>query len=206
MCKCPLISKALFHLQELKEGQNRVFVDSAPEFGIPDVGMFEFSDIDVILISNYTTMLGLPYITEETGFRGAVFATEPCLQFGRLFMEETIEYIERSSHSQRRASRWKGVVKSLPPPLCDAHNPRAWRTIYSRAQMESCLNKVQLVGFSEKKDVFGLLSVSPISSGYCLGSSNWIISTGFEKIGYVSGSSTLTTHPRPMDQVRLWDH
>ena len=69
--------------------------------------------------------------------------------------------------------------------------------------MESSLSKVTLVGFSEKKDVFGLLTVSPISSGYCIGSSNWVITSGYEKIAYVSGSSSLTTHPRPMDQSPL---
>lgn len=42
-----------------------------------------------------------------------------------------------------------------------------------------------------------------MSSGFCLGSSNWIISSKHEKIAYVSGSSTLTTHPKPMDQVAL---
>ena len=35
-----------------------------------------------------------------------------------------------------------------------------------------------------------------VSSGYSLGSCNWIIHSGFEKIAYVSASSTLTTHPR----------
>ncbi len=49
--------------------------------------------------------------------------------------------------------------------------------IFSREEMESCLSRVTLVGYSEKKDIFGLLEVSPASSGYCLGSSNWIISS-----------------------------
>lgn len=42
-----------------------------------------------------------------------------------------------------------------------------------------------------------------VSSGYCLGSSNWVLSSGHEKIAYVSGSSTLTTHPRPINQFAL---
>lgn len=49
------------------------------------------------------------------------------------------------------------------------------------------------------QDVYGALQVVPASSGFCLGSSNWIITTDYEKIVYLSGSSTLTTHPRPMD-------
>lgn len=51
--------------------------------------------------------------------------------------------------------------------------------------------------------MYGGLQVIAVSSGYCLGSSNWIMSTEHEKIAYVSGSSTLTTHPRPMDQAAL---
>jgi integrator complex subunit 9 len=46
------------------------------------------------------------------------------------------------------------------------------------------------------QDVFGALTVTPVSSGYCLGSSNWLIASPFEKVAYVSGSSTLTTHPK----------
>ena len=68
-------------------------------------------------------MLALPFITESTGFKGRVYATEPTMTFGRLFMEETIEYVERSSKGQR-ASRWKAVCKALPSPLCDAENPQ----------------------------------------------------------------------------------
>ena len=172
-------------------------------------------------------MLALPFITEGTGFKGRVYATEPTMTFGRLFMEETIEYVERSSKGQR-ASRWKAVCKALPSPLCDAENPQvvwslnklaylddildkienssfqSWRTIFSREKLESCLSKVTLVGYSEKIDVFGLVQVSPVSAGICIGSSNWIIASESSgvRIGYVSGSSTLATHPKPFDKVR----
>lgn len=36
-----------------------------------------------------------------------------------------------------------------------------------------------------------------------MGSSNWLISCDHEKVAFVSGSSTLTTHPRPMEQATL---
>jgi hypothetical protein len=46
-----------------------VLVDSEPEFLAPHPEFFNWADIDAILISNYTCMLALPYITEKTGFR-----------------------------------------------------------------------------------------------------------------------------------------
>jgi hypothetical protein len=60
-----------------------VFVDSAPEFFPPQPKIIDFSEVDVILISNYLCMLALPFITEGTGFAGVVYATEPTLQIGR---------------------------------------------------------------------------------------------------------------------------
>jgi len=59
-------------------------VDSAPEFFPPQPKIIDFSEVDVILISNYLCMLALPFITEGTGFAGVVYATEPTLQIGRL--------------------------------------------------------------------------------------------------------------------------
>lgn len=69
--------------QELKECGGRVFVDSAPEFCLPLSKLIDYSEVDVILISNYMSMLALPFVTEGTGFDGVVYATEPTLQIGR---------------------------------------------------------------------------------------------------------------------------
>ena len=149
-------------------------------------------------------MLALPYITEETNFSGAIYLTEPTLHFGRLFMEETIEFVEQRSSRTNSTSLPAWKTATLPGNLQHVSNVcKTWRKTYSRDQIEACLTKVTLVGFSEQKDIFGLVKVSPVSSGFCIGSSNWIINSGFEKIAYISGSSTLTTHPSSLDQTPL---
>ncbi len=74
-------------------------MDAAPEFSAPDLSLVDLSEVDAVLISNYTSLLSLPYVTEHPEFRGSVFLTEPTLHFGRLLMEEMIEFVER-----RRAS------------------------------------------------------------------------------------------------------
>jgi hypothetical protein len=55
-----------------REQNGRVLVDSEPEFLAPHQEFFNWADIDAILISNYTCMLALPYITEKTGFRQGI--------------------------------------------------------------------------------------------------------------------------------------
>ncbi|XP_034252889.1 integrator complex subunit 9 isoform X1 [Thrips palmi] len=187
---------------ELKDCCGRVFIDSAPEFCVPQEKIVDFSEIDVILISNYLCMMALPFITEGTGFEGVVYATEPTLHIGRFFLEELVQYIEQTPKASL-ASHWKDILHFLPPPLCDSLKPRSWRHLYSLSSVNSSLSRIQMVGYDEKLDVYGALKVTPISSGFCLGSSNWIISSDHEKVAYISGSSTLTTHPRPMDQSAL---
>ncbi|KAK0079575.1 hypothetical protein PV325_001050 [Microctonus aethiopoides] len=187
---------------ELKECCGRVFVDSVPEFFPPLDKIIDFSEIDAILISNYTCMLALPFVTEGTGFKGIVYATEPTLQIGRFFMEELVQFIEQTPRTSL-AKYWKEMLHVLPSPLADALKPKSWKQLYSISSVNSALANIQLVGYDQKLDIYGALTVTPISSGYCLGSSNWLISCDHEKVAFVSGSSTLTTHPRPMEQTTL---
>uniref|UniRef100_A0A8D1KJ29 Integrator complex subunit 9 n=1 Tax=Sus scrofa TaxID=9823 RepID=A0A8D1KJ29_PIG len=166
--------------------------------------LIDLSTVDVILISNYHCMMALPYITEHTGFTGTVYATEPTVQIGRLLMEELVNFIERVPKAQS-ASLWKNkdIQRLLPSPLKDAVEVSTWRRCYTMQEVNSALSKIQMVGYSQKIELFGAVQVTPLSSGYALGSSNWIIQSHYEKVSYVSGSSLLTTHPQPMDQASL---
>ena len=99
-------------------------------------------------------------------------------------MEEMIEYFDRAPR-HTSATRWKSVVKQLPPPLCDLADVPSLRPLYSKQTMEAALARVQLVGCGERISIFGLLNVCPVSSGYCLGSCNWVITSEMEKIVYL---------------------
>jgi len=48
--------------------------------------------VDVILLSNYHNMLALPYVTECTGFKGVVYATEPTLHIGRYVVSSAVDW------------------------------------------------------------------------------------------------------------------
>ncbi|XP_069461801.1 integrator complex subunit 9 isoform X2 [Ambystoma mexicanum] len=189
---------------ELKECAGHAFVDSVLEFCLPETELIDLSTVDVILISNYHCMMALPYITEHTGFNGTVYATEPTVQIARLLMEELVTFIERVPKTQA-TSMWKNkeLQRLLPAPLKDAVEVATWRKCYTMHEVNAALSKIQLVGYSQKIELFGAVQITPLSSGYALGSSNWIIQSHHEKVSYVSGSSLLTTHPQPMDQASL---
>ncbi|XP_063548993.1 integrator complex subunit 9 [Cydia strobilella] len=187
---------------ELKECCGRVFVDSAPEWAPPLDKVVDFAQLDVLLVSNYTCMLALPFIVDTPGFKGQVLATEPTLQIGRFYLEELSEWLSNCS-SGAAAKRWKELLHVLPPPLAHASRPRAWRRLYSAEALQRALARVRVVGYDERVDIYGALDATPVSSGFCLGSANWVLRSAHEKVAYVSGSSTLTTHPRPINQAAL---
>lgn len=122
--------------------------------------------------------------------------------FSRFFLEELVEYIEVAPKANH-AFRWKEILSSLPSPLSEVFEPKKWKKLFGIDEVQKSLSRVQIVGYDQKLDVFGALEITPISSGFCLGSTNWILSTGQEKISYISGSSTLTTHPKPINQNSL---
>lgn len=189
---------------ELKECSGRAFVNGVLEFAPPETRIVDLSQVDAILISNSSCMLALPYITEYTGFKGSIYCTEPTLQIGKQYMKELVTYVERVPRT-KACSLWKrdDIQKTLPLPLRDALNPQTWKKCYTLQDIDSCLSRVQVVGFNEKKNIFGALTAISCSSGYSLGSCNWVIHSDYEKICYISGSSTLTTHPKPIDQAPL---
>lgn len=148
------------------------------------------------------TNIDISIFSEGTGFEGTVYATEPTLQIGRFFLEELVEYIETAPKANV-ATQWKEIQEILPPPLNEVPNPKSWKHMFSIEDVQNSLSRVRIAGYDEKIDVLGALTVSAVSSGFCLGSSNWVISSSQEKISYISGSSTLTTHPRPINQSAL---
>lgn len=69
--------------------------------------------------------------------------------------------------------------------------------------VQNSFSKVKSVGFNEKIDIFGAITAEPLSTGHLIGAANWLIRTDYEKIVYVSSSSTLTSHPAPFDRTGL---
>lgn len=57
--------------------------DHATVFRIPDLSLIDINSIDLVLISNYNLMLGLPYLTEYMGYKGRIIATEPTVEYAK---------------------------------------------------------------------------------------------------------------------------
>ncbi|KAI9353678.1 beta-lactamase-like protein [Obelidium mucronatum] len=158
-------------------GNQRILLDCSlseggsqpPRLLIPNVDSELIRTIDIILLSNYETLLSLPYVTEFGGFKGQIFATDPTVMFGKLRLEEFI----RSK-----------------PLIYEANGTT--RPCYSINEARSSISKI--------KSTVGPFMLTASSSGFCLGSANWMIEYHFQKILYLSTTSvSLNKHSSPLE-------
>ncbi|OZC06166.1 hypothetical protein X798_06853, partial [Onchocerca flexuosa] len=167
--------------QCLKRYGEHVLVDGPFEVHPAQICSTSMDSVDAILVSNWMSLLALPFFTEETNFTGVVYATDPTLQLGRLVMEELLDFFDRVDREERDHS-WKKPALFMSFPNIPTSDPREWRPFYSREQMESCLTKVQRVSFRESVNIHGAATIAAYSSGYSIGSCNWIVQTEHEKL------------------------
>uniref|UniRef100_A0A0R3S6C7 Beta-Casp domain-containing protein n=1 Tax=Elaeophora elaphi TaxID=1147741 RepID=A0A0R3S6C7_9BILA len=219
LCKSKLFSNLPMYPKNapkycLKRHGEHVLVDGPFEVHPAQICSTSMDSVDAILVSNWMSLLALPFFTEETNFTGVVYATDPTLQLGRLVMEELLDFFGRVDREERDHS-WKKPALFMNFPNVPTSDPREWRPFYSREQMENCLSKVHRISFRESIakgsyaliNIHGAATVAAYSSGYSIGSCNWIVHTEHEKIGYLSATSSRNSHTKPVqwDQLRGCD-
>jgi integrator complex subunit 9 len=101
---------------------------------------------------------------------------------------------------------YHGQSATIIDPTSSTHfsqllsNREGWRSIYTLKDIASCIEKIQPVRYTETLSLFSTLNLVGYSSGYCLGSTNWLLETSFKNIAFLSPSSIYTNlHPAPFD-------
>jgi len=87
-------------IDSAKEYNNRVYLNSTLEFSTPQFDLINVEDLDAVLISNFNSMLALPYLTRMKEFRACIYVTEPIMHLGRILMEELTYYIKDNQIKQ----------------------------------------------------------------------------------------------------------
>ncbi|CAD6193624.1 unnamed protein product [Caenorhabditis auriculariae] len=185
------------NLPYVKELCGNIYIDGPPEVHIVSTSSLKMESVDCILVSNWDSLVALPFYTENTGFRGLVYATDPVLQFGRLLIEEFVEFFDRLPPNAVD-NRWKKAnicTEFTNPPN---RNPDEWRKFYSKKDMETSLARIVPLSFNQEVTVFKT-SITAVRSGHSIGSANWYISGDSQTIGYLTSSSIHSSHTRIAD-------
>ncbi|TGZ72939.1 hypothetical protein CRM22_001796 [Opisthorchis felineus] len=190
---------------------DNIYLRSKPQFCL--MNKTEFSSViwdavDVILVSNTNSILGLPFICSATNFRGRILATEPVVKFGKVLMEDLLDALEQLPPCKRYpVEQLKQDPKQPRSFLHDflGANDRVWKEFYSRQTIKDTLDRIQLVAYHEPVDIFGLLTICGSSAGFGIGSCNWTLTSPTEKVAYISHTSLLYSHVLPFDDSLLAD-
>ena len=67
------------------------YIKDSKRYDIRSLNMVDVKDIDVVLVSNYTSVCALPFICCHPEFKGMVFITEPLQQIGKFLCAELVE-------------------------------------------------------------------------------------------------------------------
>ncbi|CAI8036313.1 Integrator complex subunit 9 [Geodia barretti] len=185
-CKDPSIAVDLPEdiARLFRENVGHVFIESLPLFRLPETGLVDLSTVDALLLSNCFSALALPFLIEKYGFSGKIFATKPTVTFTKQLMEELSHYIYRAPPTDHSAqwkndSLWSSLPDGTLKESSDFHN---WKELYTMEGIQKAISRIQPISYSETIDLFHHVKVTALSSGFCLGSCNWIIETEYNKV------------------------
>jgi len=206
-------------IDELRLLHNRLYVYSPIEFLTFDSNQYDFSLIDIILISNYETSLALPYLFRKYPHLNAqIYLTEPTYRFSQQLMLELVSYVEQQSKMIQINNEWKyeseffdAIEEQEKGKLLNIFSyAQKLLPCYSTDDVEKCLSRATVVHFNEQIDLYSSIRATALSSGYCLGSCNWQLDinvnynqtskietssqTNLARFVYLSSSTTLETY------------
>ncbi|CAI4223317.1 unnamed protein product [Auanema sp. JU1783] len=194
------ILKAQDALGRYDIGNRTVYIEGHPQTNAIPLKELCMETVDCILISNWNSLVALPYYVHNTGFKGSIYATEPVMQFGKLMILEMLEYYDRIV-IDRGDERWK---KSEDVPANHPWgDPSEWKHFYSREIMEATLSTITPVAWRQSFFTIDNIKITAYSSGYHIGSCNWVIEADEGKISYLAASSARNTHSKPVDWEKV---
>ena len=74
-----------------KKIDGEYFIDNATtRFETRHLNVIDIADVDIVLVSSFNDLLGLPFITRIPSFKGKVFMTLPLAQIGQHLVLEFV--------------------------------------------------------------------------------------------------------------------
>eukprot|EP01095_Lingulamoeba_sp_RSL-Kostka_P015286 TRINITY_DN697_c1_g1_i2.p1 TRINITY_DN697_c1_g1~~TRINITY_DN697_c1_g1_i2.p1 ORF type:complete len:687 (-),score=161.08 TRINITY_DN697_c1_g1_i2:36-2096(-) len=192
----------------IKKIGKEIFVNSKILYKIPnwDFIINELSSIDIILISNYNRMFNLPFLFQQRNFqnfKGVIYATEPTIQIASIIIKEHINQVNNHMNNINDSREW--IFSPFTSHVVEKESGNRWKKLYTLHHFQSVLSMIKPLSYNEVTKTYGSLSIQAVSSGYCLGSSHFVITSpeSNEKIVFLSDGSGVVRYPLPMKSTKL---
>ncbi|KAI3385340.1 hypothetical protein SNEBB_009595 [Seison nebaliae] len=177
--ECPLIPIPKENCSyDTNESQPTWFDYATPNFNLIDVSL-----IDVVLLTNVNSMLALPFLMNDNGFNGRIFCTEPVFRIGK----NTLFNFSKWLHS-------KPVIRLIDRGKYQT-SQNCNKEYYNRRIISKCLSKIDQIYFKQLIHLNDYICLEAVSSGYSLGSCNWLVYVGTELLDSTKLNFLEATYP-----------
>ncbi|KAL3700369.1 hypothetical protein R1sor_018391 [Riccia sorocarpa] len=197
------------HITEKGDPNSLYPLDAEPWYKTPDLHQLDVSLLNAVLISNPLAMLGLPFLVRNPGFTAKIYATDATIKMGQLLMEELVTlHSEFTQLFGQRASLasppWfqhagPSDLEQLNCAECGEH----WQHLYSTDDIRACIARIHGLRYGEEASVNGQLKIKPSSSGFGIGSCNWVLKGAHRSLAYIGHSTFSANHSAPLDLPSL---
>ncbi|KAL1338780.1 hypothetical protein HN51_033372 [Arachis hypogaea] len=195
---------------------NKTLIFAEPWYKtVMNLHLWNPSFIDVVLISSPMGILGLPFLTQMKGFSAKIYATEVSARLGELVMRDLVsmhkELKQFYGPTETDFPVWlrQEEVEKIPSVLReiilgkDGTELGGLRPLYSEADVNDCVLKIQKLKYAEEVCYNGILVIKAFSSGVEMGSCNWILDSPKGDVGYLSNSSFISSQVAAFDYQSL---
>ncbi|GAV79024.1 Beta-Casp domain-containing protein [Cephalotus follicularis] len=184
---------------------------------VKNLHLWNVSFIDIVVISSPMGMLGLPFLTRVTGFSAKIYVTEATARLGQLMMEDLVsmhmEFRQFYGFEESGFPQWmdRKELELLPSALReivfgkDGEELGSWMPLYSAADVEDCMGKVQTLRFGEEACYNGTLTMKAFSSGLEIGACNWTINGPRRNFLSMERENVHSSTPLTTDSSNLGD-
>mmetsp|Transcript_14155 Transcript_14155/g.20910 ORF Transcript_14155/g.20910 Transcript_14155/m.20910 type:complete len:730 (-) Transcript_14155:23-2212(-) len=133
--------------------------------GLPFLDRIEPEQVDILLITHFHIdhAASLPYWTERTGFRGRIFMTHPTKAVLRLLLGDYMRLLQMK-------------------------NAKSEDLLYTEAELQSCIEKIELIDYHQTVTVKGLTFYA-LNAGHVLGASMYWLEIGGRSLLYTGDYS-----------------
>ncbi|PVV04408.1 hypothetical protein BB560_001089 [Smittium megazygosporum] len=162
--------------------------------------IIDWGKVDFILISSFEQVDLLPFITENTGFNGKIYVTEPTKEYTRHSLEEKVLIKNNcpvnSAFVISKAAEINNSQLYSSPMIFSEDSENEFGI--GLDAISRCVDKLVIVNFNSVIYPKSQLKIYCKSAGYAIGSANWNVVYKNKKIAFL-GSSSITKGLHPLE-------
>ena len=141
-----------------------------------------------MLVSTFQELYGAPFLTMHPGFKGKIYMTLPLMQIGQNLLIELVRLNEK--RNQQKAQKMNFLEEGQMFQEFSMIGLEDWQELYTEKEVNDFFaNHVIVLNHNERHTFDSIVKLTPVSSGFHIGSSCWLLEVGHLKLSVITNAS-----------------